>query len=303
MLIALLQRYYLWFYIVLSGLCGLALGTLGATSIGLLADAGIETGAQVVKSTRKTVPRLRISDYQSILEGNIFNSAAQTQSFTPTRSTQTTAETPPPEATDWVLIGTVSGGETPLASLKNGAEVKTYQLQQELPDGARLTRVERNRVELTYPDGRTVQVSIEPDKNIPGRRFAAERSAKSRSNNNPQARTVPPVEEIGEKSWLIPEQTADNARTNIGNLLRQARAVPFLENGKTTGFEIQMIRAGSLIAELGLQKGDILREVNGLPLDSPEKALQIFGQLRQAKQISISLERRGKAMTFAYEIR
>ncbi|MCF6178620.1 MAG: PDZ domain-containing protein, partial [Geopsychrobacter sp.] len=85
--------------------------------------------------------------------------------------------------------------------------------------------------------------------------------------------------------------------------LKQAQAVPYLEGNRTTGFQIRMIQPGSLIEQIGLRKGDILREVNGIKLNSPEKALQVFGQLRQAKQISIGLERRGKAMTFAYEIR
>ncbi len=76
-----------------------------------------------------------------------------------------------------------------------------------------------------------------------------------------------------------------------------------MEGNQTTGFQIRRLKAGSLIARIGLKRGDILRKINGLELDSPEKALQIFAQLRQSRQISIDLERRGKAMTFAYEIR
>jgi general secretion pathway protein C len=102
---------------------------------------------------------------------------------------------------------------------------------------------------------------------------------------------------------LIPAAVAEDSRSNIGSLLKQAQAVPYLEGKTTTGFQLVMVQNGSFIAKIGLKKGDILREINGVELTSPEKALQIFGQLRQAKQISIGLERGGKAMTFAYEIR
>jgi general secretion pathway protein C len=43
-------------------------------------------------------------------------------------------------------------------------------------------------------------------------------------------------------------------------------------------------------------------QINGMPLDGPEKALQIFQQLREARQISIGLTRNGTPMNFEYEV-
>jgi general secretion pathway protein C len=182
-----------------------------------------------------------------------------------------------------------------LAILGNNGKATPYRLKTKLPDGAILFAIARNRVELRYPNGQTRVLELIPNKQQTNQQ---QKSRPTRARKGQQQ-----IENLGQNRWLIPIQVAENARTNIGGLLRQAQAVPYLENGRTTGFQIRMIQPGTLIAQLGLKKGDILREINGLPLNSPEKALQIFGQLRQAKQVSIGLERRGKAMTFAYEIK
>ena len=298
MLIQLLQRHYLFVFILLSGLCGLALGQLGSTAIGLWAAPPLSIQQALPAQAQKAALRLSLDAYNVILNRDIFNSAGGQQSFTPaTAQPQTKPSTVQSRAdSKWTLIGTVSGGTGALATLNDGKETAAYRLNAELPDGSTLVVIERNRVVLEAPDG-----SRQTIETVQGERL----TAVSRRPPAPTGTAKPSyrVENLDENSWLIPAQAAEHARTNIGDLLQQAQAVPYLEGNQTTGFQIRMIQPGSLIAQLGLKKGDILREVNGLPLNSPEKALQVFGQLRQATRISIGLERRGKAMTFAYEIR
>ena len=88
----------------------------------------------------------------------------------------------------------------------------------------------------------------------------------------------------------------------MNELLKQARLEPNIVNGQTSGFVVRMIRPHTLFTMLGLRLGDVIMQVNGVTLDSPEKALQIFQQLREAKNISISLLRNGKPLTFEYEV-
>jgi len=299
MLINLLQRYYLWIFIFLSGLTGLALGHLAATSVGLLATPAFTVTQKQKVLTQKNVTPLTLASYQDILSHNIFNSAATEQAFSHASTTPKAAQKSVQPSSKWTLIGTISGGAVPIASLNDGKETNVYRLNDELPDTGKLASIERNKVEIRYPDGRSVILENLPEETRPAQTNSARTKVTTAAPDGANLQ----VEDLGENRWQIPAEVAENARANIGNLLTQAQAVPYLENGKTTGFQIRMIQAGSLIAQLGLQKGDILREVNGVALNAPEKALQIFGQLRQAKQISIGLERRGKAMTFAYEVR
>jgi len=171
----------------------------------------------------------------------------------------------------------------------------TLGLDEELPDGGLVSKIERNRVDISYDSGEVATLILENE-------GTAEKSSKPSRQADPGPERSR-IDNLGDNRWRIPTLVADEARGNVGDLLKQARAVPVMESGQTTGFRIMMVKPRSLIAELGLRRGDVLKNVNGLALDSPEKALQVFAQLRQAKQIKIGLERKGKPMTFQYEIR
>jgi general secretion pathway protein C len=100
----------------------------------------------------------------------------------------------------------------------------------------------------------------------------------------------------------VARTAAEAARGNIGEQLRSALIQPNLVNGKTDGFVIKRIQPGTLLLQMGLRHGDIIKRVNRMPLDTPEKALQIMQQLREARQITVDLERGGAALSFSYEI-
>ncbi len=252
-------------------------------------------------STQKENIDAPLSDYQIILKRNIFSSAAESQPTVNLEPTPLEKSKPVKKHSTWTLIGTVSGGEQPLATLSSKGETATYRLNEELPDGATLSEVGRNFAKLRYSDGQTILLESEPD--VEAQKPKQKTVSRKRAEKKSQVQTGPAIESLGENRWLIPALLAEDTRSNIGDLLKQAQAVPYLDGKETTGFQIRMIQQGSFVEQIGLKKGDILREVNGVMLNSPEKALQIFGQLRQASRISIGLERRGKAMTFAYEIR
>jgi general secretion pathway protein C len=295
-----IQRYYLLAFVVLSGLCGLALGKLVAVGLEIRFEPPL-AGAQIsAPPIIETGAEASLADYAIILQRDIFNPAGGEQKFTPASLEPVASDQPAAvkrSSTKWQLIGTVAGTNA-LAILSDGKETYTTPLHGELPDGAKVGAIERNRVTLEFEDGSSLVLEIQevtPLATVNSREPVARLPVAQQNSSQ--------IESLDENRWLIPAEVAENARENVGDLLKQAQAIPYLEDGQTTGFELRMIQAGSLIAQLGLQKGDILREVNGLPLNSPEKALQVFGQLRQASQISIGLERKGEAMTFAYEIR
>ena len=63
------------------------------------------------------------------------------------------------------------------------------------------------------------------------------------------------------------------------------------------GFKISKVRRGSLPYQLGLRSGDILTEVNGRAIDSVDAALELLPRLKSARNVSVTLSRRGKPMT------
>jgi len=308
MLLSWLQKHIRSVLLLLLVLLGIALGQLAANLLGLSLGQVQAPLPQAPAAARPEPPFPPLKDFITILQRNIFQ--AQTGDMAGFGQQVATAATAAPARqpkADLQLIGTVTGGEIPLAVIVNGRETETYRLGAELPGGAKLAEVGRNRVTIEYPDGRreVLEVASQGGTGTAAAPSFGTRQSSTRSSASAaaaQATAGSKIQQIGENRWQIPAAEAEAARSNINELLRQARVEPNIVNGETAGFVVRMIRPGSLFAMLGIQIGDVLREVNGVTLDTPEKALQIFQQLREAKQIQISLERGNQPQVFSYEI-
>jgi general secretion pathway protein C len=68
------------------------------------------------------------------------------------------------------------------------------------------------------------------------------------------------------------------------------------------GMQLGRIRAGTLLHELGLRNGDVLRTINGFDFSSPEQALHAYGRLRLADRLTLELQREGRATTIDIHI-
>lgn len=110
------------------------------------------------------------------------------------------------------------------------------------------------------------------------------------------------IRKVGEGKFEVGQGEVDKALNNLAELSTQARIVPAFEGGKTVGFKLFSIRPGSLYSKIGLQNGDVITRINGYEMSSPEKGLEIYGKLKDAKQVTVDLKRRGKPQTLDYSI-
>jgi hypothetical protein len=95
----------------------------------------------------------------------------------------------------------------------------------------------------------------------------------------------------------ITRDLLDRVLANPMAAAKGARVVPAMKNGKPNGFKLYAIRPGSLYSRLGLVNGDTLVSVSGMPLDSADKALEVYTKLRDATTVVLQLERGGKPAT------
>ncbi len=91
--------------------------------------------------------------------------------------------------------------------------------------------------------------------------------------------------------------------SDIPALMMQARAMPWMNNGKMEGFKLDYITKGSFFEKLGLQAGDILQRINGVELRDPGMALSLFQQLRSERNVAVDVLRSNQRTTLAYDIR
>lgn len=237
-----------------------------------------------------------LSDFEIVLQRNIFDSSAsKAPSFASPEKPKENSAKAPPARTDLKLLGTVAASAGSLALIEANREIGIYRIDEETPGGGVLDGITRNQVSIRNRDGSVTTLAL----------FEAESLAKPSPAAAPAASEAAgdgQIKEIGENQWLIDSRMAENARNNIGELLKSARMEPNMVEGRTDGFVVKMIQPKSLLAKLGIRKGDVIMQVNGVELESPEKALQVFQQLREARHISIGLQRDGAPMNFDYEV-
>jgi len=279
--------------LVLSLLAGSAIGNLSARAVDL-SLVGESQFSAVKEAESIPVLQLQESDLHVVLRRNLFDSTApaieQSRNFQIPIERQEKVVKPARIRKKLILVGTVVAGEKSLALIRAGAKVEVFHLGEELLPEVVVTQIDRKMVILIdhgsrrelflKTDNRTGKCVVTPSKVVTKRGVAA----------------------MGDNSWRISSAVVANARANLNSLLRTARMIPQIKNGKTTGFKLVELQRGSLLGQMGLKVGDLVVEINRVKLNSPEKALQIFQQVRDANNISLGLVRNGKLQTFEYHL-
>lgn len=236
-----------------------------------------------LESNRPAIqPRRELSDYSSVLERGLFGDGKAP-------SAKPAVEV---EVTNYRLIGTVEGDAFSGAVLEDDSGQAFYRIHQKLEDGSRIIKVRSNRVTLRRADGSSAELEIVDDTEIVNIPKPAARRARATG-----------VRKVSKGKFVVDHREVVASTENLSQLLTQARALPFVEKGKTVGFRISEIVPGSLYEKIGLQNGDVIQKINSQDVDDPGKFFQLYQGLKEERNISIDLVRGGQRQTLSYEIR
>lgn len=83
-------------------------------------------------------------------------------------------------------------------------------------------------------------------------------------------------------------------RDDPGSLSGIFRASPVREDGEVRGYRVRPGSEEELFRRFGFEAGDIITEVNGTPLDSPRRGMDLMNQLGEADTLSVVVERDGQ---------
>jgi general secretion pathway protein C len=89
---------------------------------------------------------------------------------------------------------------------------------------------------------------------------------------------------------------------NNSENLYSSKLGPNLVDGKIDGYKIYSIPKGNLFYELGARNGDLIKRINGVPLNNMEKMLEIWTNIKNSTDIFIDLDRKNKIYTYHFII-
>ncbi|MEW6720185.1 MAG: type II secretion system protein GspC [Thermodesulfobacteriota bacterium] len=213
---------------------------------------------------------------------------------------------------NFALIGTIVSsrpGDSRAVLWADGMkEPKVVRINTDVEPGAVLTYVSRDQARISR-GGETEQLDLLPV-GSKGRTVApaAPPPAAGRSAAPPPSAGAPGgndirVERLAENAFALNEADVAHLAGNINQYMTQIRMVPYFEANKSAGYRIAAIRPGTTFEKLGFQGGDVLQQVNGVALSSPENLYTIFQNLKDEKQLTVDIIRRGQKSTLKYEIR
>lgn len=173
---------------------------------------------------------------------------------------------------------------------------RAYRVGETLPGEAKLVAVHAARV-LIDRGGRREGLSLRTDVAPPIRAASSSDGlAGNRSSASlPSVSGQPQPFAIGPLSLGVPnlEQFRDTSVPNVAELASQVGVLPVLENQRMVGVRLTVGRDSDLLERYGLRTSDIITQVNGIPLDGPQRQQELLESLRGGQSVTITVRRDG----------
>jgi len=192
----------------------------------------------------------------------------------------------------------VVAGRTAYAIIagEQGAE-EVYREGDELPDGGRVDTIEPRRV-LIVRNGQTESLALDDSP-------AATQTSASRSSSAVPEGGVP-LQMPGIRGFQAPAGVSVAGLADVtgslgidaGKLAGAVTVMP-VSGG---GYRVRPGRDARLFAELGLQVNDIVKAVNGQPLESRAAVQNLFSDVLGGGEITITVQRQGREVTLRPDV-
>ncbi len=298
------QRNVKFFKLALYALITLSAFVIADLTIIYFRDLMIPDQAPPKKVARVVAPQyVDRSQYSGIINRNLFSSSGvMPDAITANRVEGPKKDADPiPSSLPLNLIGTLvhSNPAKSIAAIEVKSKNLTgsYMTGAEVEGLAKIEKVERNKVFIRNNNSGAIEY-IEMNK-------LGNKVIFDASKNKTSEKSSGEVLSLGSNQFQIKKADLLKYTNDLSSVLMQARAVPNRDpnTGEINGFRILDMQADSIYEKLGLQRMDIIKGVNGEPIDSIQKAMELYNTLKNGNQVKLQLDRGGKSETFTYDVK
>ena len=299
-------------------LWGLVLPVLLGFSLGRLADAGLGYGLDVLagdggvtnKAVAGTQNEAATGNERRGLDGFLASNPfkiSPRKPDTPAPEPPKPAPTEPPKEpeialNDIVLRGTLPGigawfdVKNELKLVLVGKNIDTYKLVSVNYGDAMFRRGKEKPVTkyIVYGPSPETNKAAAPKPSTPA-------PAPSQPPQQPQKQTGNIVAAVpGSQEGQVPSEMVSNLVQNPFDELKRIRMRP---NEKAGGLEVQWIQNDSLLKRLGVQRGDVIKSVNGIPFTNMGDIANSINSLMNSERFDVEVTRGGENTALRYVVK
>ncbi len=253
--------------------------------------------------------------YDAIVKRDIFNQVPQESAPAPVVE----------EDLHLKLIGTsLQSKSKPYAIIEDQTNTESlYQLGEDIPNAGKLVSVETNRAVIDR-GGHSVAIEI-PVSDIPEaptstlsaglrsrfrglpasmrRRHGLGLPTTGDDSNNGDDHSKLDIKKLGPGKFEVSRAEVAQTMEDPAQFFSQMRALPHFVNGKTDGFAISQVAAGSVFDQLGLQNGDLVTSIDGKPVTNPMQVMSLMQEMKTKSALDLIINRGGAPATVHLDLR
>lgn len=136
------------------------------------------------------------------------------------------------------------------------------------------------------------------------------RSGKNTANSS-RVKNRTPVKEVNNsvapaeagKDGTIARELVNDLLMNPFNEMKKVRLRAKFENGDPLGIEVQWLARDSLLRELGVKKGDIVKSINSVPINNMGDISNAINSLMGGDRFEVEVLRSGESVPLTYMVR
>jgi general secretion pathway protein C len=208
---------------------------------------------------------------------------------------------PVPSQLPLTLVGTLvhSNPDKSIAAIeiKGKNQTLSYTPKRNIENMATLLKVERQKIIFRNLNSNVLEyIEMKP--------FGNQKVAFGASAPAPVASGGGDVKALGDNRFTIKRADLQKYLNDLSSILMQARAVPSRDKvtGEVNGYRIVDFQPNSIFSQLGIQRMDLIKGVNGETVDTPQKAMELFNMFKNSSEIKMTVERGGRTETLQYNI-
>jgi general secretion pathway protein C len=149
---------------------------------------------------------------------------------------------------------------------------------------AKVYRIERRRV-VIINGSKTETLTLDDEVSLAT-------SATSRQIRSSLPRRPEPRSSRRRSARRSPKPDIENLRQNPAAILGMADLRPeFDEAGDISGIRISSIQEGSLVDQMGLEEGDVIKELNGITINDPRQSISLMREIQKATKFKVVVEK------------